>query len=76
MIAKQFEPMALGKNRPQNAPAGFLRANSARGTLSRVGALDMRYCLCVRSEAAISSGGPFLLAVLRDSTGTFVAGER
>jgi hypothetical protein len=38
--------------------------------------LDMRYCLCVRSGAAISSGGPFLLAVLRDSTGTFVAGER
>jgi hypothetical protein len=56
MIAKQFEPMALGKNRPQNVPAGFptVPRNALAG-----GALDMRYCLCVRSGAAIVQWRPF-----------------
>src|SRR4029453_243496 len=51
---------------------GNPKTDSRPGTLSRVGTLDMRYCLCVRSGAAAL----FLLAVLRDSPGTFFAGER
>jgi hypothetical protein len=48
MIAEQIEPMALGKNRPQNAPAGFLRASVLA---IRVAAVERAIIISMNAEA-------------------------